>query len=76
MATPADDMERLVRSMARYLVANLRDGDCLDRLIDLVFWNLETRKDERCEGCGRTILQHSIEFFENGIDHNFAGEVR
>jgi hypothetical protein len=37
---------------------------------------LEARKQERCRGCGLSIMQHSIEFFENGIDHNFERAVR
>ena len=74
----ADDIERLISAMARYIITHGGEREFPDALIDLVFSNLEKRKDDRCTSCGLSIMEHSIKFFEtvSGDAHNFQGAVR
>jgi hypothetical protein len=73
LAQTAEDPERLIGAMARYIVARGGIGPQFPQhLIDLVLQNIEERRRERCGGCGRSVMAHLIEFFENGIDHNWS----
>jgi hypothetical protein len=77
LAAPmADDIERLIAAMAKYIVAHGGEREFPDPLIDLVLETLEGRKHEQCRRCGLSIMEHSIEFFENGTGHNFEGAVK
>jgi hypothetical protein len=73
-----DEMERLIKAMARWIVVRGGFGpECPESIVELVVWNLEKRKDEQCEGCGLSIMGHSIKFFEAGsFFHKFESVVR